>query len=157
MSKLNSILLVDDNPCDVELTLNALKAQNFANEVAVMRDGLDALDYLRRYGAFSGRSVGNPAMVLLDIKMPKLNGLEVLAVMKSDPALRTIPVVMLTSSCQEPDLAKAYELGANAYVVKPVDFQKFMDAVEQAGAFRGVLNEPPLTSARHSQKVNAIQ
>ncbi|MBU6400197.1 MAG: response regulator, partial [Verrucomicrobia bacterium] len=143
MNPLKRILLVEDNSKDVELTLSALENHHLVNEVAVARDGVAALDYLQRRGAYADRPDGNPAVVLLDIKMPKLTGLEVLERMKAEPALRLVPVVMLTSSREEPDLARAYALGANAYVVKPVDFQQFVDAVRQVGAFWAVLNEPP--------------
>lgn len=143
MNMLKRILLVEDNLEDVELTLAALEAHNLVNEVEVARDGAEALDYLQRRGKYADRPVGNPAVVLLDIKMPKLSGLEVLERVKADPALKTIPVVMLTSSREEPDLARAYELGVNAYVVKPVDFNQFAGAVKQVGAFWAVLNELP--------------
>lgn len=143
MNALKRILLVEDNRKDVELTLSALETHNIANEVTVVRDGASALDYLHRRGQFADRDDGDPAVVLLDIKLPKLNGLEVLERMKRDPSLRTVPVVMLTSSREEPDLARAYELGVNAYVVKPVDFNRFVEAVKQVGAFWAVLNEPP--------------
>lgn len=143
MNTLKRILLVEDNRHDVELTLNALNGHKLANEVAVARDGVVALEYLRRRGAFAQRPEGHPAVVLLDIKMPRLNGLEVLEQMRSDPALKLIPVVMLTSSREEPDLARAYQLGANSYIVKPVDFAQFVEAVRQVGAFWAVLNEAP--------------
>jgi CheY-like chemotaxis protein len=148
MNTLNRILLVEDSSKDVELTLAALGSRNLANEVAVARDGAAALDYLHRRGPFAGIPAGHPAVVLLDIKMPKLNGLQVLEHMKGDPTLRTIPVVMLTSSREEPDLARAYELGVNAYVVKPVDFAQFVDAVTQLGVFWAILNEPPLGTVK---------
>lgn len=143
MSNLRRILLVEDNRNDVELALAALETHNLANEITVARDGAEALDFLHRRGRFADRADGNPVVVLLDIKMPKLTGLEVLERMKNDPKLKTIPVVMLTSSREEPDLARAYALGVNAYVVKPVDFAQFTDAVRQVGAFWAVLNEPP--------------
>ena len=143
MSNLRRILLVEDNRNDVELALAALETHNLANEITVARDGAEALDFLYYRGRFSDRVDGNPVVVLLDIKMPKLTGLEVLERMKGDPKLKTIPVVMLTSSREEPDLARAYALGVNAYVVKPVDFAQFTDAVRQVGAFWAVLNEPP--------------
>jgi CheY-like chemotaxis protein len=148
MNKLKRILLVDDNRKDVELTLSALEGHHLANEVAVARDGAAALDYLHRRGPFAGRSDGHPAVVLLDIKLPKLNGLQVLERIRLDPALKAIPVVMLTSSREEPDLARAYELGANAYVVKPVDFAQFVEAVKEVGAFWAVINEPPPGSGK---------
>lgn len=143
MSTLGRILLIEDNLNDIDLTLAALEENRLANEVVVARDGAEGLDYLYRRGAFAGREAGLPSVVLLDIKMPKLNGLEVLRQMKSDPYLENLPVVMLTSSREEPDLAASYALGANAYVVKPVDFQKFVEAVKQVGAFWALLNEPP--------------
>ncbi|MDB6115183.1 MAG: two-component system response regulator [Lacunisphaera sp.] len=143
MKTLKRILLVEDNLKDIDLTLAALDEHNLANEVVVARDGVEGLDYLYSRGKFAGRDPGLPAVMLLDIKMPKLNGLEVLRQMRTDPALKNLPVVMLTSSREEPDLAASYELGANAYVVKPVDFAQFVDAVKQVGAFWAVLNEPP--------------
>jgi CheY-like chemotaxis protein len=143
MKLLKKILLVEDNLMDVDLTLSALEEHRLANEIDIARDGVEALDYLYRRGAFASREAGHPAVILLDIKMPKLNGIEVLRHMKSDPVLKTIPVVMLTSSKEEPDLATSYSLGANAYVVKPVDFEQFVTAVKQVGAFWAVLNEPP--------------
>ena len=143
MKLLKRILLVEDNLKDIDLTIAALEENHLANEVVVARDGAEALDYLYSRGSFASRAPGLPAVMLLDIKMPKLNGLEVLRQMKSDANLKSIPVVMLTSSREEPDLAASYTLGANAYVVKPVDFQQFVDAVKQVGAFWAVLNEPP--------------
>jgi len=143
MKQLRQILLVEDNLKDIDLTLAALTENRLANEVVVARDGVEALDFLHSRGKFAGREPGFPAVMLLDIKMPRLNGLEVLRQMKSDPLLRNLPVVMLTSSREEPDLAASYALGANAYVVKPVDFGQFVDAVRQVGAFWAVLNEPP--------------
>ena len=143
MKTLRRILLVEDNLKDIDLTLAALEEHNLANEVVVARDGVEGLDFLYSRGKFAGREPGLPAVMLLDIKMPKLNGLEVLRQMKSDPLLKNLPVVMLSSSREEPDLAASYALGANAYVVKPVDFKQFVDAVKQIGAFWAVLNEPP--------------
>ena len=143
MKTLKRILLVEDNVKDSELTLAALAESHVANDIAVVRDGVEALDYLYARGRFAGREPGLPAVMLLDIKMPRMDGLEVLRHMKQDPLLRIIPVVMLTSSREEPDLAQSYALGVNAYVVKPVDFQQFFDAVKQVGAFWGVLNQPP--------------
>lgn len=143
MSKQKRILLVEDNRQDVELTLAALAEQNLAVEVAVVEDGVEALEYLQRRGKFADRPGGNPAVVLLDIKMPRLNGLEVLERMKADSALNTIPVVMLTSSREESDLARAYRLGVNAYVVKPVDYNRFANAVRILGAFWTQFNEAP--------------
>jgi CheY-like chemotaxis protein len=143
MNPLKRILLVEDNPLDVDLTLSALGESLLANEVTVVRDGVEGLDYLFMRGKFAGRDPGLPAVVLLDIKMPKLSGIDVLRKMKADPVLKSLPVVMLTSSKEEPDLKACYALGVNAYVVKPVDFQQFVDAVKQVGAFWAVLNHPP--------------
>jgi CheY-like chemotaxis protein len=147
MKILKRILLVEDNLKDIDLTLAALSEHNLVNEVVVARDGVEALDYLYCRGQFSGREPGLPAVMLLDIKMPRMNGLEVLRIMKSDNVLRLLPVVMLTSSREEPDLVASYALGVNAYVVKPVDFAQFIDAVKQVGAFWAVLNEPPPSNA----------
>jgi CheY-like chemotaxis protein len=143
MTELRQILLAEDNPNDVELTLAALAENHLANQVVVVSDGAQAIDYLRATGSFAGRAPGNPVVVLLDLKMPKVDGLEVLRVIKGERALRTIPVVMLTSSREEADLVRSYELGTNAYVVKPVGFQDFVNAVKQLGFFWAVLNEPP--------------
>ena len=143
MNQLKDILIVDDDPNDTELTLEALHAHRLANEIVVARDGAEALDYLHRRGKYEGRDRGNPAVVLLDIKMPKVDGLEVLRTMRGDPMLALIPVVMLSSSRQESDLLKSYSLGVNAYVVKPVDFVHFVEAVKQLGAFWAIVNEPP--------------
>ena len=143
MGELKRILLVEDSPNDVELTLTALELNHLANEVIVARDGEEALDFLYRRGIFKLRSEGSPAVVLLDLKLPKVDGLEVLQTLKSDDNLRTIPVVMLTSSREEQDLLRSYNLGVNAYVVKPVDFQEFVAALREIGMFWAVLNEPP--------------
>jgi CheY-like chemotaxis protein len=143
MNAIHSILLVEDNPQDVELTLAALGEHHLANEVVVATDGEEALDFLYQRGRFKMRTSGNPAVVLLDLKMPKVDGLEVLRTIKQEEKLRTIPVVMLTSSREEQDLVRSYGLGVNAYVVKPVDFQGFVDAVKQVGVFWAVHNEPP--------------
>jgi len=148
MIGLKRILLVEDNPNDVELTLNALADYNLANEVVVARDGAEALDYLYRRGDYKMRAEGNPAVVLLDLKMPKVDGLEVLKRIKADDVLKTVPVVVLTSSREERDLVDSYKLGTNAYVVKPVDFKEFVDAIKHLGAFWAVLNEPPVGSLR---------
>lgn len=137
------ILIVDDSPQDTELTLNALQEYRIANEVVTLRDGAEALDYLYRREAFAGRAGADPAVILLDLKMPRVDGLEVLRQLKSDPTLRTIPVVIMTSSREEQDLVKSYQLGVNAYVVKPLHFQEFVEAVKILGAFWMVLNEPP--------------
>lgn len=137
------ILLSEDSAEDVELTLNALAAHNIGNSVAVARDGAEALDYLYKRGAHAHRENGNPVLLLLDLKMPKVDGLEVLRTVKSDPRLRTIPVVILTSSREEQDVVRSYELGVNAYVVKPVEFDKFLRAVRDLGLFWMLVNEPP--------------
>jgi CheY-like chemotaxis protein len=137
------ILLVDDNPNDIELTRTALERDNLIEEIVALRDGGEALDYLYRRGKFQDRPSSNPVVVFLDLKMPKVNGLEVLGQMKSDAALKKIPIVMLTSSREEADLIKSYELGVNAYVVKPVGFNKFVEAIRQLGTFWVSLNEPP--------------
>jgi CheY-like chemotaxis protein len=149
MTDLKRIVLAEDNPNDVELTIAALGEINLANEVVVVRDGAETLDYLFRRNSFAGRPPGNPAVLLLDLKMPKVDGLDVLRALKADEALKTIPVVMLTSSREEQDLIRSYKLGANAYVVKPVDFRAFIDAVRQLGAFWAVVNEPPPGGAAH--------
>ena len=144
--KLKTILLAEDNPMDVELTLEALNENNLANNVVVVKDGVDALEYLRCEGKYEGRTDGNPAVLLLDIKMPRMNGIEVLAAIRHDEKLRSIPVVMLTSSREEPDLKVCYELGVNAYVVKPVAFNEFLNAVKHIGVFWALLNECPTCS-----------
>ena len=136
------ILLVEDSKHDAELTMVALDECHLANHVDVATDGAEALDYLYRRGAFAGRETDQPVVVLLDLKMPKVDGLEVLKQMKSDPALKNIPVVMLTSSGEERDLVRSYELGVNAYVVKPVDFQQFIESVKKLGCFWAITNEP---------------
>jgi CheY-like chemotaxis protein len=145
---LKRILLAEDDPKDVELTLSALQEHNLANEVVAARDGAEALDYLQRRGAFADRPQGNPAVVLLDLKMPKIDGIEVLRQMKADPVLKTIPVVVLTSSREEKDLETCYDLGVNAYVVKPVQFADFIKAVKELGVFWALINEPPLGSSK---------
>lgn len=145
---LKPILLVEDSGQDVELTLAALTKARLANEVIVLRDGEEAMDYLSFQGKYVHRDRGNPALILLDIKLPKVDGLEVLAFIKSQPSLKSIPVVMLTSSREEPDLAASYQSGANAYVVKPVRFQDFVKAVQDLGGFWALLNEPPPGSVR---------
>ena len=155
MSHLQRILLVDDSPRDVELALDALKDYHLANEVLALRDGDEALDYLYRRGQFAGRANSQPAVILLDLKMPKVDGLEVLRQIKGDPNLRTIPVVMMTSSREEQDLINSYRLGVNAYVVKPVKFQEFVEAVKQIGGFWAILNEPPPGSTRRVDSAGA--
>ena len=140
---LPDILLAEDNPNDVELTLEALAVHNLANRVTVASDGVEALEYLRREGRFSERPPGTPAVVLLDIKMPRKDGLEVLREIRADPALTATPVVILTSSREEQDIVTSYDLGVNAYVVKPVVFQDFLAAVESLGVFWALINERP--------------
>ena len=137
------ILLADDSPQDTELTLTAFEELHLANEVMTVHDGVEALDYLYGRGDFGGAPAETPLVVILDLKMPRVDGLEVLRRMKHDPDLRSIPVVMLTSSREDCDLVESYNLGANAYVVKPVDFQQFIDAVRQLGVFWAIVNEPP--------------
>ena len=143
MSTLGRILLVEDDPKDVELTLTALEEYHLANEVVVARDGEEALDYLYRRGSFATRSNDNPAVLLLDLKLPKVDGLEVLQQIKSDENLKIIPVVVLTSSHEEKDMVVSYRLGVNAYVVKPVDFHEFVNAIRELGFFWAIINEPP--------------
>jgi CheY-like chemotaxis protein len=143
MTTLKRILLVEDDPKDIELTLTALDEYNLANEVMTVRDGVEALDYLYRRGAFAQRSAGNPVVILLDLKMPRLDGVEVLRQLKADDQMHSIPVVILTSSRESRDLEKCYQLGINAYVVKPVRFSEFVEAVKQIGVFWALLNEPP--------------
>jgi CheY-like chemotaxis protein len=140
---LPGILLAEDNPKDVELTKRALAKNNLANRLTVAHDGVEALEYLRREGAFADREPGDPAVVLLDIKMPRKDGLQVLREIRNDPALKRLPVVILTSSREEQDLITGYDLGVNAYVVKPVDFPSFIEAVTQLGVFWAVINERP--------------
>jgi CheY-like chemotaxis protein len=146
MNPIGRILLAEDDPKDVELTLTALAENNLANEVVVVRDGEEALDYLYRRGDFALRSTGNPVVVLLDIKMPKVDGIQVLRTMKNDSDLRSIPVVVLTSSRESRDVQSCYELGVNAYVVKPVKFEDFVESVRELGVFWALVNEPPLGS-----------
>jgi CheY-like chemotaxis protein len=143
MSILGRILLVEDDLKDVELTLTALEEYNLANEVVVTRDGEEALDYLYRRGTFASRSNGNPAVLLLDLKLPLVDGLEVLKQIKSDEQLKLIPVVVLTSSREERDMVASYKLGVNAYVVKPVDFHEFVNAIRELGIFWAIINQPP--------------
>lgn len=148
MTSLRPILLVEDSPRDVELTLAALARCQLANEVIVMRDGVEALDWLYARGQQEQRTPGDPAVVLLDLKLPKVDGLEVLGIIKQDVRLRQIPVVMLTSSREEQDLVRSYQLGVNAFVVKPVDFNAFFRAVQDLGMFWAILNEPPPPGSR---------
>ena len=148
ISKLGRILMVEDDPKDVELSLSALEDYNLANEVVVIRDGEQALDYLYCRGEYATRSGENPAVMLLDLKLPKVDGLEVLSQVKSDPKLKLVPVVVLTSSKEEKDMVASYKLGVNAYVVKPVDFHEFVNAIKELGVFWAVINEPPPGSVR---------
>jgi DNA-binding response OmpR family regulator len=148
INKLGRILMVEDDPKDVELTLTALDEYNLANEVIVTRDGEQALDYLYCRGDYETRSSGNPAVMLLDLKLPKIDGLEVLKQIRSDPVLSMVPVVVLTSSKEEKDMVASYKLGVNAYVVKPVDFHEFVNAIKELGVFWAVINEPPPGSVR---------
>ena len=148
MSELGRILLVEDDPRDVELTLTALGEYNLANEVVVARDGEKALDYLYSRGEFTNRSNDNPAVMLLDLKLPKVDGLQILQQIKSDERLKLIPVVVLTSSQEEKDMIRSYQLGVNAYVVKPVDFHEFVNAIKELGVFWAVINEPPPGSVK---------
>lgn len=143
MADLKPILLVEDSPNDIELTLAALERSQLANEIVICRDGAEALDYLFRRGAHAQRDGRDPAVVLLDLKLPKVDGLEVLAAVKSAARTRAIPIVMLTSSREESDLVRSYELGVNAFVVKPVGFKEFFEAIQDLGVFWAVLNEPP--------------
>ena len=150
MNDLKRILLVEDDPKDVELTLTGLSEYNLANEVVVARDGEEALDYLYRRGDFASRANGNPAVMLLDLKLPKINGFEVLEQVRAEENLKMIPVVVLTSSHEERDLVASYKLGVNAYVVKPVDFHQFVNAVKELGVFWAVINQPPPGSVKKS-------
>lgn len=148
MENLGRILMVEDDPKDVELTMTALEGYNLANEVIVTCDGEEALDYLYRRGKYATRSSDHPAVILLDLKLPKIDGLEVLRQVKSDDNLKMIPVVVLTSSREEKDLVSSYKLGVNAYVVKPVDFHEFVNAIKELGAFWAIINAAPPGSVR---------
>ncbi len=152
VTELKRILLAEDDPRDVELILESLADYNLANEVVVAYDGEEALDYLYRRGNFNTRPSGNPAVMLLDLKMPKVNGMEVLRQIRSDEKLKMVPVVILTSSREEKDWVESYKLGVNAYVVKPVDFHEFVKAVKDVGAFWAVINEPPPGSVGNVRK-----
>lgn len=143
MTPVRRVLFADDSERDTELALEAFAEYRLCNEVIVVRDGVEALDYLHRRGEFAQREEGLPSLVLLDLKMPRLSGIDVLREIKGDPALRALPVVIMTSSREEQDLATCYQLGANAYVVKPVKFQSFVEAVRQLGMFWMMVNEPP--------------
>jgi len=147
---LGRILMVEDDPKDVELTLTALEEYNLTNEVVVARDGEEALDYLYCRGSFKMRTNENPAVLLLDLKLPKVDGLEVLQTIKSDEKLKIIPVVVLTSSREERDMVASYKLGVNAYVVKPVDFHEFVNAIKELGVFWAIINEPPPGSMKRT-------
>jgi len=148
MTNLGRILMVEDDPKDVELTLTALEEYNLANEVVVVNDGEEALDFLHCRGKWATRPGDNPAVMLLDLKLPKVDGLEVLRQVKSDPKLRLIPVVVLTSSREEKDMVASYQLGVSAYVVKPVDFHEFVNAIRELGVFWAVINVPPPGTVR---------
>jgi CheY-like chemotaxis protein len=143
MAKLKKILLVEDNANDIELTLNALQVCNLSSEVHSVRDGAEALDYMYSRNKYQDRGEGTPGVILLDLKMPRVDGIEVLRTLKSDPDLRHVPIVMLTSSREERDLVLSYELGVNAFVVKPVDFNQFVQAIRNLGMFWAIINEPP--------------
>jgi CheY-like chemotaxis protein len=143
MNTFKRVLLVEDDPKDIELTLTALDGYNLANEVVIARDGVEALDYLYRRGTFAERPAGQPVVILLDLKMPKLDGIQVLRQLKADEQMRLIPVVILTSSRESRDLEECYRLGVNAYVVKPVRFADFVEAVRQIGVFWALINELP--------------
>ena len=150
MNGLRRILMVEDDARDVELSLTALEQHNLANEVVVVGDGEEALDYLYQRGKFLARANGNPAVLLLDLKLPKVDGLEVLQQIKTDDRLKMIPVVVLTSSREERDMVASYQLGVNAYVVKPVDFHEFVNAVKELGIFWALINEPPPGSIKRA-------
>lgn len=143
MGDLKKILYAEDNPKDVELTIEALTDNNLANNIIVVRDGVEALNYLHCEGKYKDRKPGNPAVLLLDIKMPRMDGIEVLRAVRSDAALKMLPVVVLSSSREEQDIIRSYELGVNAYVVKPVDFKDFIEAIKHIGVFWALINEVP--------------
>ena len=145
---MSSILLVEDSPLDAEMVIDALADHNLTNEIIHLRDGAEALDYLYHRGPFADRTPGHPGVVLLDLKMPKVDGLDVLRTIKADSELKMIPVVVMTSSREEQDVVRSYDLGANAYVVKPVGFQDFVDAVKQVGGFWAFLNHRPADKPR---------
>jgi len=140
---IKTILIVDDSKNDIELAIAALSEKNLANEVVVAEDGVEALDFLHKRGKFAGYQNGNPAVILLDIKMPRMDGIEVLKYIRSEPKFRLIPVIMVTSSAEEKDLVESYQLGANSYVVKPVDIVQFIDAIKVLGQYWAVINQPP--------------
>jgi CheY-like chemotaxis protein len=147
--ELRTILLAEDSANDVELSIAALRENHIVNGIVVTRDGAETLDYLYKRHAYAARPGDNPALLLLDLKMPKVDGLEVLRQIKNDARLRTIPVVVLTSSREEEDLVRSYNLGVNGYVVKPVEFGEFVEAVKSIGAFWAVVNEPPPAGLAH--------
>ncbi|SIQ94695.1 Response regulator receiver domain-containing protein [Rhizobium sp. RU35A] len=151
MPELRPILLVEDSPRDLELTLAALEKCQLANEIVIARDGAEAMDYLTRRGSYHNRPQGDPTVVLLDLKLPKMDGLDVLERVKTSDTLRHIPIVMLTSSREEQDLVRSYELGVNAFVVKPVDFSQFFKAIQDLGVFWALLNEPPPGYQHHAR------
>jgi CheY-like chemotaxis protein len=142
-TEIKTILLVDDSRNDIELAIAALTEKNLANDIVVAEDGVEALDFLYKRGKFAGFQKGYPAVILLDIKMPRMNGIEVLKHIRSDPEFMLIPVIMVTSSCEEKDLVESYKLGANSYVVKPVDIVQFIDAIKVLGQYWAVINQPP--------------
>ena len=150
-SSLGRILLVEDSANDMALTTEALQESGLANDLTWARDGQEALDYMYRRGSFSERPAGNPAVILLDLKMPRVDGLQVLAKLKSDEQLRTVPIVMLTSSAEESDVARSYGLGVNAYVVKPVAFAQFVSALRELSSFWAVINQPPPGTVRRTE------
>jgi CheY-like chemotaxis protein len=154
---LKRILLVEDSTNDVELILTSLADNHLGNEVVVVRDGEEALDYMYRRGMYRLRYEGNPVVVLLDLKLPKVDGIEVLTEIKSNPSMRTVPIVILTSSREEQDLAKCYELGTNAYVVKPIDFHEFVNVIRGLGLFWAIINEPPPGSLPPTHSLQSIQ
>lgn len=143
MTELRTVLLAEDSPHDAEMAIDALRDANLANPIVHVEDGVEALDYLLRRGRFEGRAEGDPAVLLLDIKMPRMDGLEVLTELRKDSRFNHLPVVILSSSREESDLARSWDLGVNAYVVKPVDVDQFFEAVRTLGRFWAVLNEPP--------------
>jgi CheY-like chemotaxis protein len=143
MKKLKRILLAEDNPLDVELTLEAIAEYNMADQITVVRDGVEVIEYLKYEGKYKSRKVENPVVLLLDIKMPRMDGIEVLKVIRNDQLFSTLPIVMLTSSREKRDLKRCYELGANAYVVKPVNFKEYLETLQSVGKFWATINELP--------------
>jgi CheY-like chemotaxis protein len=155
MITLKSIMLVEDDPKDIELTLRSLAECNLANRVLVVRDGAEALDYLYRRGQYADYPEGNPVIILLDLKLPKVDGFEVLRIIRSDDKLKSIPVTILTSSHEDSDLIKGYDFGVNAYIVKPIDYHQFTDAIKKLGIFWAVLNEPPLGCVKKERNMES--